>query len=536
VAKYCIQDCNLVHHLFRKVDVLTGYVEMSRICSVPISFLVFRGQGIKLTSYVAKVCRQRNTLMPELAKSQDADGYEGAIVLPPKCGMYLDNPVACVDYSSLYPSILISQNCSPDTLVWTREYDLTGTLVAEGGGFRYDNLPGYQYVDVSFDTFQWVRPHPKAKAQKVKSGTKTCRWAQFPGGRKGVLPEILKTLLQARADTREQAKQVTGDPFLANILDKRQLGYKVTANSLYGQCGSRTSTFYEKNVAAATTATGRMMITYAKRMVESIYRHLVVDTRCHGPVLTRAEYIYGDSVASYTPVWIRRRGVVSLLPIDRVAPESAWRRCEDPGRATKEAHVFGDDTETWTERGWTPLRSIVRHRLAESKRMLRFLTPTGVVDVTDDHSLVRADGSMVSPRDVTRGTALLHHDMPPFPEGPEGPEGGDSPEGPEAGDCPEVGAGPGSRGGLWRLLAPAAETLRVRLHRSLEFHEVLKREISARIAAAAGGAAPSNRQIFGALSAVVDRCGGRPETMTESGNPAAPGAVWRVDWESLVPS
>ena len=68
VAKYCIQDCNLVHHLMKKVDVLTGYNEMSRICNVPISFLVFRGQGIKLTSYVAKVCREKDTLMPDLEK------------------------------------------------------------------------------------------------------------------------------------------------------------------------------------------------------------------------------------------------------------------------------------------------------------------------------------------------------------------------------------------------------------------------------------------------------------------------------------
>ena len=59
VAKYCIQDCNLVHHLMNKIDVITGYVEMSRICSVPISFLVFRGQGIKLTSFVAKKCREK---------------------------------------------------------------------------------------------------------------------------------------------------------------------------------------------------------------------------------------------------------------------------------------------------------------------------------------------------------------------------------------------------------------------------------------------------------------------------------------------
>ena len=36
VAKYCIQDCNLVHHLMNKIDVVTGYVEMASICSVPI--------------------------------------------------------------------------------------------------------------------------------------------------------------------------------------------------------------------------------------------------------------------------------------------------------------------------------------------------------------------------------------------------------------------------------------------------------------------------------------------------------------------
>ena len=77
VAKYCIQDCNLVHHLMAKIDVLTGYVEMSSICSVPISFLVFRGQGIKLTSYVAKKCREKDTLMPDLEKTSGGDGYEG---------------------------------------------------------------------------------------------------------------------------------------------------------------------------------------------------------------------------------------------------------------------------------------------------------------------------------------------------------------------------------------------------------------------------------------------------------------------------
>lgn len=299
VAKYCIQDCNLVHHLMTKIDVLTGYVEMSRICSVPISFLVFRGQGIKLTSYVAKKCREKNTLMPDLEKSGANDGYEGAIVLPPKCNMYMDNPVACVDYASLYPSSMISQNYSHDSKVWTKEYDLEGNLVEvtgeknRKGEFIYDNLPDYGYIDIEFDTYKYTRKTPTSRAEKVISGKKICRWAQLPDNQKSIMPSILEELLKARKDTRKLIK-TEPDPFMQNILDKRQLGYKVTANSLYGQCGAKTSTFYEKDVAASTTATGRMMIIYAKRMIEEVYGNRICETK-YGTARTRAEYIYGDT-------------------------------------------------------------------------------------------------------------------------------------------------------------------------------------------------------------------------------------------------
>lgn len=300
VAKYCIQDCNLVHHLMNKIDVLTGYVEMSRICSVPISFLVFRGQGIKLTSFVAKKCREKNTLMPDLDKSGANEGYEGAIVLPPKCSMYMDNPVACVDYSSLYPSSMISNNLSHDSKVWTKEYDLAGNLIKETGDkdksgvYVYDNMPDYEYIDIEFDTYKYIKKNPVAKATKTKAGKMICRWAQFPEGKKAIMPSILEELLKARSDTRKMAKGEK-DPFMANILDKRQLGYKVTANSLYGQCGARTSTFYEKDVAASTTATGRQMIIYARRIIEEVYGDLEYETESHGMVLTKAEYVYGDT-------------------------------------------------------------------------------------------------------------------------------------------------------------------------------------------------------------------------------------------------
>ena len=420
VAKYCVQDCNLVHHLFQKTDVLTGYIEMSRICSVPIRFLVFRGQGIKLTSFVAKKCREKNTLMPDLEKAwNDVDGYEGAIVLAPKCNIYMDNPVACVDYSSLYPSSMISQNLSHDSKVWAKEYDLGGKLIAQTGNPKFDHLPEYQYIDIEFDTFKYLKDPKKsaaAKAVKTKVGKRIVRWAQLPHDQKSIMPAILEELLKARSDTRKLIKN-EADPFMQNILDKRQLGYKVTANSLYGQCGAKTSTFYEKDVAACTTATGRMMIIYAKTMIEEVYGDSEYTTTCHGPVLTKAEYVYGDSVAEYTPVYVRVNNQLVICTVEELAVlygcnHGEWLPCLETGKQEKQVCPLIEGVDTWTEQGWTKLHRVIRHTLSPDKRMIRVLTHTGLVDVTDDHSLILSTGMEIRPTDVTIGTELLHHTIP----------------------------------------------------------------------------------------------------------------------------
>ena len=295
VAKYCIQDCNLVFELLKKIDIITEFVEMAKLCSVPINFLVMRGQGIKLTSFIAKKCREKNTLMPVIEKAEGEDGYEGAIVLEPKCNLYLEDPVACVDYSSLYPSSMISENLCHSSKVWTKEYDLDGNLICETGDEVYDNLESYEYVDVTYDTFKYVRKTPKAAATKVKTGTKQCRFAQYPDGDKAIMPAVLSELLAARKATKKLKAKET-NAFMANVYDKRQLSIKLTANSLYGQTGAKTSTFYEPDVAASTTATGRKLLTYAKRVIEEVYGDTEMESKVYGgKVKSNAKYIYGDT-------------------------------------------------------------------------------------------------------------------------------------------------------------------------------------------------------------------------------------------------
>ena len=420
IAKYCIQDCNLVHHLMNKIDVMTGYIEMAKICSVPISFLVLRGQSIKLTSFIAKKCREKRTLMPVIERSFGNESYEGAICLPPKCNLYLDNPVACLDYSSLYPSSMISENLSHDSKVWTKEFDLAGQLVREtgvkdaSGNYIFDNMDGYEYVDVTYDTYKWI-PNQRGRAIKTLNGTKICRFAQPKDGVKAIMPTVLEELLAARKATRKLA-EATEDPFMANILDKRQLGYKVTANSLYGQCGAKTSTFYDVDIAASTTATGRKLLTYGKRIVEEVYGDAKVESKKFGFVNTKAEYIYGDSVANYTPIYIRENGgQMNIIKIDELVElygdKAGWVYSKEEGKEGKEycEMIPSSNIETWSDKGWTKLHRIIRHRLAPHKKMMRVLTHTGLVDVTDDHSLVDINGKEISPKDVVKNkTELLH--------------------------------------------------------------------------------------------------------------------------------
>ena len=336
IAKYCFQDCNLVHHLLRKNDVVTGMTEIASICSVPIDFIVMRGQGIKLLSFIAKKCRQNETLMPVIEKAVNDGSYEGAIVLPPKTGFYTDIPVAVVDYASLYPSSMISENISHDSKVWTKEYDLDGQLLKETGTSEFDNLPQYEYVDIEYDMYEYKCINGKKKEEKILVGKKVCRFAQFPDGGKALMPSILTELLKARKDTRKLIKyktlqlknsdKISGllneteneyiitnkngnttinkcdvknitdtyNDFMKNVFNQRQLGYKVTANSLYGQCGARTSAFYDKDIAASTTATGRKLLTYGKRIIEDVYGDRICETK-YGKVKSNATYIYGDT-------------------------------------------------------------------------------------------------------------------------------------------------------------------------------------------------------------------------------------------------
>jgi DNA polymerase delta subunit 1 len=107
LAVYCLKDAKLPQLLMDKLSVLVNYIEMARVTGVPMSFLISRGQQIKVFSMILRKCRREQLLVPTLKKSGGAgdEGYEGATVLDP-IKDYYQVPIATLDFASLYPSIM----------------------------------------------------------------------------------------------------------------------------------------------------------------------------------------------------------------------------------------------------------------------------------------------------------------------------------------------------------------------------------------------------------------------------------------------
>jgi len=302
IARYCLQDCDLVMELFHKLEVLNNSVAMASVCSVPVGFIFLRGQGIKAESLIFKECRKVDQLIevmpapsrnfgaeveeeetPEDAEAQES--YEGAIVLEPHTGIYLDDPVTADDFASLYPSSIISENISHDTLIWVKDFDNNGNYVQlREGSDTYDNLPGAKYVNIEFDILRVDPADTRKNPTKIRDGRRVARYIQQP---QGTIPRILEMLLSNRKKTRKQA-EAEPDEFRKALLDAQQLAYKLTANSLYGQLGSATFKIRRQVLAASTTAYGRKQLMFAKAVIEKLYGG-GADPRCD------VECVYGDT-------------------------------------------------------------------------------------------------------------------------------------------------------------------------------------------------------------------------------------------------
>ena len=231
VAEYCIKDTLLPHKLMKKMCILLNLVEMAKATWVPVSFLVERGQQIKVFSQLSKKARELGYMVPTIKYgSLPEEQYEGATVLEAQKGAYY-TPITALDFEALYPSIMMAHNLCYSTYVMDER--------------RYGKIPG-----ITYETFN--------------IGNKTYKFAQDVPS---LLPAILMELKQFRKKAKRDMAAATG--YMKEVYNGKQLAYKVSMNSVYGFTGAGKGILPCVPIASTTTCRGRGMIEETKTYVEA---------------------------------------------------------------------------------------------------------------------------------------------------------------------------------------------------------------------------------------------------------------------------
>jgi DNA polymerase elongation subunit (family B) len=304
VGKYCVQDSALVIRLFNKLQTWIGLCEMAKTCNVPIFYLYTQGQQIKVYSQLYKYCMYNNFVVEKDGYvPKDNEHFVGATVFTPIAGVY--DKVLPFDFASLYPTTIIAYNIDYSTQVLDPSVPDSACHVME-----WEDHVGCQH-DKS------VR---KTKPKHVMCDKRYFRFLKEP---KGVMPTVLQNLLDARANTRKQikiikkildgkvlddgeadlVKELISDVLdmliksidipekrctelntLTDVLDKRQLAYKVSANSMYGAMGVTRGYLPFMPGAMCTTAMGRKNINIVAKVI---------------PEKFGGQLIYGDTDSNY---------------------------------------------------------------------------------------------------------------------------------------------------------------------------------------------------------------------------------------------
>lgn len=212
-ADYAMKDSRLAYRLGERI--IPQIFELSKITGL-IPFDACRLTYGQLTeNFLLQESNERNMLAPNRPTRGERDNrrrqgaYEGGFVYEPDAGLYED--IAVMDFKSLYPTVMVSHNISPDT-------------------YELENCEDVYILE--------------------EYGYKFCQDQQ------GFFPELIEGLVEERSSIKEKMNKKKNE----ENLKSRSSALKILANSFYGYLGYDGARWYSKECAEATTFLGREYI------------------------------------------------------------------------------------------------------------------------------------------------------------------------------------------------------------------------------------------------------------------------------------
>jgi DNA polymerase elongation subunit (family B) len=215
------------------------------------------------------------------------DALAGAYVMPPVPGLY--KWIYDLDLTSLYPSILMSLNISPETKIgvvpnWNEERLLNNEP------FDVKVSDGNTTLDVK-DFKRWL--------QQTNS-TVASNGAIYSTKKKGFLPAILEKWFDERVKFKNQRDEYEVGSEQYKFYDAMQLTQKVLLNSFYGVLGLKTFRFHDLDNASAITTTGQSVIKFSAKCINRYYERETGRDHFINATGKRAEYaFYTDTDSTF---------------------------------------------------------------------------------------------------------------------------------------------------------------------------------------------------------------------------------------------
>lgn len=224
LLKYAEDDVVSTYGLAEKF--LPFGIQLSNVTGLPLDQVMAASVGFRLEWYLMRVAHREGELVPNRVE-RPPETYKGAIVLEPLKGVHEN--IAVLDFSAMYPNIMIRYNVGPDTLVRPGEdYDPDEVNVAPEVGHKFYKRPP------------------------------------------GFFKRVLENLLRLRKEIRSKMRELDPSSYEYRILDERQKVLKVLANASYGYMGWSGARWYCRECAEAVTAWGRAAIKTAVNMARKL--------------------------------------------------------------------------------------------------------------------------------------------------------------------------------------------------------------------------------------------------------------------------
>ena len=272
LATYCAKDAWLPLAIAAERKAWHQIFALAQKAKLMPQDLLFRGQSARVLSVMQYACYHRKPRLAIPVLKRDASKkrptYRGALVLDAAPGLHLD-AVVCLDFASLYPSIIRAFNvCVSTRRVHAHADDVARALLMS----RKVPMAIGQHIAAFLshgDLIDAVDAFPPDPARWQAVGEDGDYFAK-PSWREGVLPSVLGVLYQQRVKIKGLMKQMDAKSMEYVNHDAQQKAVKELMNSFYGTLALEGASVAAWQAARAITGRGRQLLAATKRLAKRL--------------------------------------------------------------------------------------------------------------------------------------------------------------------------------------------------------------------------------------------------------------------------